>query len=71
MSEKREPVTQKEIVRFDSSRDEFIRRYFYVEPENPIFYGPTLKTGNPGFEAAGAVVVDALSFTTGPLAGGV
>lgn len=57
---------KKEIARFDGSRREFIRRYFGAELEDPVFYDLTLNTGNLGFEAAAAIVIDALSFKTGP-----
>jgi cytidylate kinase len=56
---------KKEIVRFDSSRREFIRRYFQAELEDPVFYDLTLNTGNLGFEAVAAIVIDALSFKMG------
>jgi Cytidylate kinase-like family len=53
---------KQEIVRLDSSRREFIRRYFQAELEDPVFYDLTLNTGKLDLEAAAAIVVDALSF---------
>jgi cytidylate kinase len=53
---------KKEIVRFDNSRREFIRKYFKAELEDPVFYDLTINTGKLDLEAVAAIVIDALSF---------
>ncbi len=51
-----------EILRYDNSLREFLKRYFKVEPEDPVHYGLVINTGCFSFQAAASIVVDALSF---------
>ncbi|MFH0767978.1 MAG: cytidylate kinase-like family protein [Chloroflexota bacterium] len=52
-----EDAAKKEIARFDSSRREFIKRYFQAELENPIHYDLVINTEHLNYEAAASVVV--------------
>ena len=56
-----EEAAKREITRFDSSRREFIRRYFHVEREEPEHYDLVINTGHLSFQAAASIVVDSLS----------
>jgi cytidylate kinase len=55
-----EETATKEIERYDSSRREFIKRYFNAELENPIHYDLVINTEHLSFEATTSVVIDAL-----------
>ena len=57
-----EVAAKKEIARFDSSRKEFIKRYFQVEMEDPIYYDLVINTEHLSVEAAASIIVDALPF---------
>jgi cytidylate kinase len=48
-----------EIARFDSSRHEFIKRYFHAEMEDPVYYDLVINTGRFSFQAATSIVLDA------------
>ena len=52
---------QQEIVRIDSSRREFIKRYFQAEMDDPIHYDLVINTEHLSFESAASIVCDALS----------
>ncbi len=54
-----EDSAKKEIARYDSSRREFIKRYFQAELEDPVHYDLVLNTEHLSFEAAASIVVDA------------
>jgi cytidylate kinase len=47
-----------EIARFDSSRREFIKRYFQAELEDPVYYDLVINTERFSFQAAASIVVD-------------
>ncbi len=55
-----EEAAKKEVTRFDSSRREFIKRYFKAELEDPIHYDLVLNTEHLSFDAAASIVVDAV-----------
>lgn len=57
-----EQAARKEIARFDSSRREFIKRYFQTELENPIHYDLVINTEHLSFEAAASIVLNASTF---------
>jgi len=54
-----EDSAKKEIAHYDSSRREFIKRYFQAELEDPVHYDLVLNTEHLSFEAAASIVVDA------------
>ena len=54
-----EDSAKKEIAHYDSSRREFIKRYFQAELEDPVHYDLVLNTEHLRFEAAASIVVDA------------
>lgn len=56
-----EKAAKQEINRFDSSRREFIKRYFKAELEDPIHYNLVINTEHLIFEDAASIVIDALS----------
>lgn len=62
-----EQAARKEIARFDSSRREFIKRYFKAELEDPLHYDLVINTEHLSFEAAASVVVDTLAFKDRPI----
>ena len=45
-------AAHEEIARFDTSRHEFIKRYFQAELEDPLQYDLVINTGRLSFEAA-------------------
>ena len=53
-----------EITRYDNSLHKFFKRYFKVEPEEPVHYDLIVNTGCLSFQAAASIVVDALPFKT-------
>ena len=57
-------AARQEITRYDNSLREFFKRYFKVEPEEPVHYDLVINTGRFSFQAAASIVVDALSFKT-------
>jgi len=57
-----EVAAKKEIARFDSSRNEFIKRYFQAEMEDPVYYDLVINTEHLSVEAAASIIVDALPF---------
>ena len=54
-------AARQEITRYDNSLREFFKRYFKVEPEEPVHYDLVINTGRCSFQAAASIVVDALS----------
>jgi cytidylate kinase len=54
-------AAKREIMRFDNSRREFLRRYFHVEREEPEHYDLVINTEHLTFEVAASIVLDALS----------
>ena len=54
-------AARQEITRYDNSLRKFFKRYFKVEPEEPVHYDLVINTGRCNFQAAASVVVDALS----------
>lgn len=57
-----EETAKREIVRFDSSGREFIKRYFHADLEDPGHYDLVINTEHLNFDAAASIVIDALSF---------
>ncbi|MFH0767979.1 MAG: cytidylate kinase-like family protein [Chloroflexota bacterium] len=55
-----EESAKKEIARFDSSRHQFIKKYFNAELENPIHYDLVINTEHLSFEAAASIVVNTI-----------
>ena len=53
---------RREISRFDSGGREFIKRYFKAEVWDPVHYDLVVNTEHLSFEAAAAIIVNALSF---------
>jgi cytidylate kinase len=51
-----------EILHYDNSLREFFKKYFKVEPEEPVHYDLVINTGRFSFQAAASIVADALSF---------
>jgi cytidylate kinase len=56
-----EKEAKKEISRFDSSRHEFIKRFFKAELEDPIYYDLVVNTRHLSFEEASSIIIDAIS----------
>jgi len=56
-----EKTAKQEITRFDSSRREFIKRYFKAELEDPIHYDLVINTEHLSFEDATSIIINALS----------
>jgi cytidylate kinase len=52
---------KQEIARFDNSSRQFVKRYFQAELEDPVYYDLVINTKTLSFQAAAAIVVDALS----------
>jgi cytidylate kinase len=50
-----------EINRYDSSRHEFIKRYFKAELEDPIHYDLVINTGHIDYENAASIILDTIS----------
>jgi cytidylate kinase len=59
-----EEAARKEILRSDSSHQEFIKRYFKAELEDPTNYDIVINTRALSFEAAASLAVTALSLKT-------
>ncbi len=55
-------AARQEIMRYDNSLREFFKRYFKVEPEEPVHYDLVINTRRLSFQAAASIVVHALSF---------
>jgi len=57
-----EEAAKQEIESYDKSRQEFIKRYFQAELEDPGNYDLVINTERLSFEAAASIIVDAVSF---------
>ena len=57
-----EESAKKEIVRFDSSRHQFIKKYFNAELEDAVHYDLVINTEHLSFEAAALIIINALQF---------
>jgi cytidylate kinase len=57
-----EETAKKEIQLFDSSRREFIKRYFNADLEDPSHYDLVINTEHIKYEAAASLVIYALPF---------
>jgi cytidylate kinase len=55
-----EKAAKQEITRFDSSRREFIKRYFKAELEDPINYDIVINTEHLIFEDTASIITDTL-----------
>ena len=53
---------KKEIGRFDSSRREFIKRYFSAELEDPVDYSLVINTNHLTYENAASLVMTTVNF---------
>jgi cytidylate kinase len=62
-------TAKREIARFDNGSREFIKRYFKADVWDPVYYDLVVNTEHLSFQAAASIVVDALSFKDGTLAG--
>jgi cytidylate kinase len=60
-SGKNNEMARKEISLFDSSRREFIKRYFKANLEDPVNYDLVLNTGRIYYEKAADLIVSVLS----------
>jgi cytidylate kinase len=60
-----EETAKKEIARSDSSRREFIKRYFQADLEDPVNHDLVINTEHLNFEAAASIIVGALPFKAG------
>jgi cytidylate kinase len=56
-----EKTARKEIERYDSSRREFIKRYFHAELEDPVHYSMTINTERFSFEDTASIIINALA----------
>jgi cytidylate kinase len=54
-----EEAAREEITSFDTSRHEFIKRYFQAELEDPLNYDLVINTGRLNFEAAASNIINA------------
>jgi cytidylate kinase len=57
-------AARQEIARFDSSRHEFVKRYFQAELEDPLQYDLVINTGRLSFDAAASNVINAFRSRT-------
>jgi cytidylate kinase len=59
-------AARQEIARFDTSRHEFIKRYFQAELEDPLHYDLVINTGRLSFDAAASNIINAFRSKTDP-----
>ena len=57
-----EEIAKKEIASFDSSRHQFIKKYFNAALEDAVHYDLVINTEHLSFEAAALIVINALQF---------
>jgi cytidylate kinase len=57
-------AAHQEIARFDTSRREFIKRYFQAELEDPLQYDLVINTGRLSFETAASNIINAFRSRT-------
>src|SRR3989304_56939 len=55
-----EESAKKEVERFDSSRHQFIKKYFNAELEDAVHYDLVINTEHLSFEAAALIIINAL-----------
>ena len=55
-----EKAAKERITRFDGSRQEFTRKYFKAELEDPLNYDLVINTEHLTFEDVTLIIVDAL-----------
>ena len=55
-----EEAAHREIKRFDTSRHQFVRRYFHAHLEDPLHYDLVINTGGLTFGAATSLAISAL-----------
>lgn len=60
-----EKIANQEVERFDSSRHEFIKRYFGAEMEDPVHYDVVVNTHRYSLDIAASIIVDALHLKDG------
>jgi cytidylate kinase len=53
---------RREMASFDSGSREFIKKYFRAEVWDPVYYDLVVNTEHLDFQAAAAIIVNALSF---------
>ena len=53
-------AAKREIANYESSRREFIKRYFKADREDPVFYDLIVNTGYFTYQAATSIIVGAL-----------
>ena len=56
-----EEAAKKEIERNDSSRREFVKRYFRAEIENPLNYHIVINTDKISYEIASSIIIDTVN----------
>jgi len=49
------------FLKFDSSRHEFIKRYFKADLEDPLDYNLVINTKHLNFEGAASIIISASS----------
>ena len=59
-----EEAARKEIRRFDTSRQQFARRYFHADLEDPVHYDLVINTGGLSFVAATSLTISAFRAKT-------
>jgi len=59
-----EEAARQEILRFDSSAREYVKRFFRLEVEDPLHYGLVINTGVFRYAEAAAIILKALSERT-------
>lgn len=55
-----EKSAKQEISRFDSSRREFIKRYFKADLEDPMNYDIVINTDNLDYNASAFIIMNAI-----------
>jgi len=58
----KEEAAKQEIVSFDKSSREFVKRYFQVGWEDPVNYDLVINTGHLSYQAAASIVIETLSY---------
>jgi cytidylate kinase len=56
-----EKEAKQQISRYDSSRHEFIKRYFKAELEDPIYYNLVINTEHISYEDATSIIIDTIT----------
>jgi cytidylate kinase len=58
----KEDAAKQEVVSFDKSSREFIKRYFQAEWEDPVNYDLVINTEHLNYQATASIVLDTLSY---------